>query len=286
MTGVTPFAIAASASGRVSEDAYGYVGQPDFGAAWVLDGATGLGDQQYVQGAYSDAAWYAARLSDALKKFSLEPVQAEKIFLSAIRWVAQAWYEAIGDADVPRYALPSAAGVWVRWQGDTMEAVSLGDSRAYHHSNAGVMTQLGMLDEDPNDDWVAESVMRHQAAGVVPADMRAAVMEDLRAARSRMNMAGGYWIFSIHDETAAHLNARAWQITPGEILLCSDGLFRWVDVLKQGNAEALMQSASANLHGTLARVRELENADSDCKIYPRLKAQDDAAGVVLRCQIA
>ena len=286
MKGVTVQAIAASASGRLSEDAYGYIGDANFGAAWVLDGATGLGDREYVQGACSDAAWYAQQLSSALRKFSLEQVPADKIFLSAIRWVAQQWYEAIGDADVPRYALPSAAGVWVRWQGDTMEAVSLSDCRGYHRSDVGVVTQLGALSVDPNDDWVAAKVAQHQAAGVTPEQMRGAILEDLRTRRSFMNVPGGYWVFSIHDETAAHLDARAWQITSGNIILCSDGLFRWVDVLGQGGAEVFIKACTADLNGVLARVRQVENADADCKIYKRLKQHDDATGIVLRCQIA
>ena len=124
---ITVRAIAASAAGHLSEDAYGHVGDSNFGAAWVLDGATGLGDHENIPGAYSDAAWYAGQLSVALHKFSLEPAPAEKIFLSAIRLVAQAWYDIVGDVDVPRYALPSAAGTWVRWQGDTIEAVSVGE---------------------------------------------------------------------------------------------------------------------------------------------------------------
>ncbi len=272
----------------MSEDAYGYVGTPDFGAAWVLDGATGLGDREYT-GAYSDAAWYAAQLSAALRKFSLEPVPAESIFLSAIRQVAERWYAAIGDADVPRYALPSAAGVWVRWQsdkmGDTMEAVSLGDCRAWHQSDDGAMIQLGMLDEAPNDVDVAAQVSAHQAAGVQPENMRAAIMDDLRMRRGHMNVPHGYPIFSIHDETVRHLNARAWQLPRGNIILCSDGLFRWVDVLRQGHAEDFVRACVADLHGTLAHVRELENADADCKIYPRLKRHDDATGIVLRCDL-
>jgi len=281
---VTVSKIAASASGALSEDNYGYAGDGHFGAAWVMDGATGLGDREYT-GSYSDAAWYAAQLSAALQKFSLEPAPAASIFLAAIRQVAEAWYAAVGDADVPRYALPSAAGVWVRWQGDTMEAISLGDCRGWHQADNGALIQLGILDEAPNDDRLAKGIAQLQQTGVTYDQMRDVVMKDLRAGRATMNLPHGYPIFSIHDETMAHLDARAWQITPGNIILCSDGLFRWVDVLHQGHTEDFIRACAGDLHGTLARVRKLENSDADCKIYPRLKRHDDATGIVLRCEL-
>jgi hypothetical protein len=140
------------------------------------------------------------------------------------------------------------------------------------------------LDEEPNDD--VSSLTAQQSAGVAAKDMRTVLMDGMRMRRGLMNLPHGYPIFSIHEETIRHLDARAWQITPGNIILCSDGLFRWVDVLHQGHAEDFMQATVKDLHGTLTRVRELENNDADCKIYPRLKRNDDATGIVLGCQVA
>jgi len=284
MRGVTVAAIAAHAAGQVSEDSYGQVGDENHGAVWVLDGATGLGDKNYIAGAYSDAAWYAREFSKSLVEFSLTAETPEAVFMLAIQQVAQQWDDAIGVVDVPRYCLPSAAGIWLRWRGGMLEAVSLGDCRAWHVGTDGSLTQLGLLDEDPNDDWVAAQVVQHQAAGIAAQDMRVAVMDNLRAARSRMNQPGGYWIFGIHAETAQHLYIKRLPLAPGHLVLCSDGLFRWVDIYRQGGATEFIQACIQDIPGVLARVREVENGDSDCKAYPRLKVHDDATGLVLCAQ--
>lgn len=286
MRGVTVAAVAAHAAGKISEDAWGHVGDENFGAAWVLDGATGLGDKNYIAGAYSDAAWYAQEFSAALHQHSLWPMAVEEIFSTAIRQVAKLWQDTVGDEIVPRYALPSAAGIWVRWKDGVMEYCSLGDCRGWHVAEDGALTQLGLLDEDPNDDWVAAHVSQHQAAGVASAQMRGAIMTELRAARSELNKPNGYWIFSIHEDTAHRLNVQKLKLADGHIVLCSDGLFRWVDVYRQGNAAEFTSGCITDIHGVLTRVRDIENDDADCRTYPRLKFMDDATGIVLGVKTA
>jgi len=281
MRGVKATAIAACAAGQVSEDSYGQVGDEDHGAVWVLDGATGLGDKNYIAGAYSDAAWYAQELSKGLVEFSLTATTPEEVFTLAIQQAAAAWQAQVSENNLPRYVLPSAAGIWLRWHGGMLEAVSLGDCRAWHVGSGGELTQLGLLDENPNDEWLATQITQHQATGIAAQGMRAAVIDVLRTARSRMNQPNGYWIFSIHPETAQHLHVKRLPLVPGHLVLCSDGLFRWVDIYRQGSAANFVQASIQNIQDVLARVRELENGDLDCKTYPRLKNHDDATGLVL-----
>lgn len=284
MRSVSIAAIAASASGKISEDAWGTVGDTQHGAAWVLDGATGLGDRQYVDGEYSDAQWYASEFSKALAEYSLQNLTAREVFARTIKHMAKLWQEKVPQADLPRYVLPSAAGVWLRWQNNEMEAVGVSDCRAWFISNDGKAEQLGFLDEDPNDAWLAEQIAAHQKNGVSEADMRDTVIDILRGARASMNTPGGYQILCIQPETADEIQVRKLPLAPGHVILCSDGLFRWSDVLRQGNANEFAAACVADLHGTLTHVRELENADQDCTRYTRLKRHDDATGIVLRVQ--
>lgn len=281
MRRVTVSAIAAKAAGDISEDAWGHIGDENFGAAWILDGATGLGERQYISGAYSDAAWYANEFSRALHQHSLWPVPAREVFSTALRQMAKAWQDQISDA-VPRYALPSAAGIWVRWQDGEIEAVSLGDCRGWLLSDDHQLTQLGLLDEDPNDAWLAEQIATHQQNGITSDDMRMRVMDILREARASMNTPNGYPIFSVHSDICGELPVRKLKLWGGNIILCSDGLFRWSDVLRQGNAPEFAAACVEDLSHTLNYVRELENADPDCTRYTRLKRHDDATGIVLK----
>lgn len=283
MRGVTVTTIAAAAAGKFSEDAWGSVGDANYGAAWMLDGATGLGDRQYISGAYSDAAWYANEFSKALHQHSLWPVAAREVFSTALRQMAKSWQEQVNET-VPRYALPSAAGIWVRWQDGEMECVSLGDCRGWLLSEDNQLTQLGLLDEDPNDAWLAKQIAAHQENGIGAEDMRAKVMVILREARASMNTPGGYPIFSVHSDICGELPVRKLKLWEGNIILCSDGLFRWSDVLHQGNAHEFAGACIHDISHVLNHVRELEKADPDCMRYTRLKRHDDATGIVLRVE--
>ncbi len=282
MRGVTLLSAVADAAGKVSEDAWGMVGDEYFGAAWILDGATGLGDKDYIIGAYSDAAWYSHELSKALHQYSLLPASPENVFSQAIQQMAAGWHDHVKETDLPPYVLPSAAGIWIRWQDQQIEAVSLSDCRGWHIADDGQITQLGFLDEDPNDAWLAEQIAQHQKNGVSEADMRDTVMGLLRAARGSMNTDEGYQVFSIQSEIAQQLSPRKLKLWAGHILLCSDGLFRWSDVLRQGNGNDFTAACLQDLHATLNHVRELERADADCTRYTRLKRHDDATGIVLQ----
>jgi hypothetical protein len=283
MRGISLYGLVAVASGRMSEDYWGKVGDTAHGAAWVLDGATGLGDQQYSGHAYSDAAWYAQNFSKALADHSLSGLPVADIFSAALEQVLRAWQATGAPHDIPRYAMPTAAGIWVRWRGDALETVSLGDCRGWAVTETS-SSQLGTCDDDPNDAWLAERIAELQANGTPPDAMRAAVMPVLREARSRMNQPDGYMIFGLQPEIAPELPVRQHPLQPGEIVLCSDGLFRWSDVLHCGTGTAFAKAAVVDIHSLAATVRQMESDDKDCIKFTRLKRHDDATGMVLRVQ--
>lgn len=277
-------AVAASAAGAVSEDAWGFAGDNQTGAAWVLDGATGLGDRQYIQGAYSDAQWYAQLLHQKLQQNSLSAAPIASIFADAIQYLASEWQRHTGTGELPRYVLPSAAGIWMRWRNGEAEIISVGDCRGWHVAPTGEITQLGLLNEDANDAWLAGQIAIHQQDGVPAYKMRDKVMDILRTARSMMNTDGGYDIFSIQPELAARLPVRHMKLTPGTIILCSDGLFRWSDVLLQGDVAEFLGACRKNLQDVVETVRRTEMQDADCTTFTRLKCHDDATGIVLHIE--
>lgn len=286
MRSVTLAATAASASGKLSDDCWGMVGDAQHGAAWVLDGATDLGDRVYFPGAHSDASWYAQALSSALETYSLSTTTPNEVFSLAITQVTKQWEENVGHETIPRFAHPSAAGVWVRWQNDVLEFTSLCDCRGWHAGADGTLTQLGLLDEKTNDAWVIAGVQKQQSAGITASQMHDVMLDEIRARRSLMNTTEGYWVFGIHAEATQHLQTRTLPLSPGHIVLCSDGLFRWVDTYFQGDVSSFVQNCITDIGEILTQVRSIERHDADCKTYPRLKGMDDATGIVLRIENA
>jgi hypothetical protein len=110
-------------SGKVNEDIAGSTNT----AAWVMDGATGLGDEQLLPGA-SDAAWLVRR-GDAFLRAHADDASLgiAELFAGAIDDVRIAYQRSkLRDAHT-RYELPSAGIVFVRCTPSGIEYARLGD---------------------------------------------------------------------------------------------------------------------------------------------------------------
>jgi len=269
-----------------NEDAVGHAGDAQAGAAWVIDGATGVAEAELVPGADSDAAWFARRLSAAFASLfdPIAPVEAQ--MRSAIDAVAADYRRLVGPVEVPRHALPSAAGVWVRWTAaGWLELAALGDCRALLRTADGVVRSLGPRRLDLGDALVNAAVRTLQATGVRdPAAVRERLAGRLRETRTRMNRPGGYWVFSIEPAAAGHLDLDRAELAPGAVLLLvSDGLFRLVDTYRAYTPEGLVAAAAERgLRPLHEELRRIEAEDAGCTRFVRLKPRDDASGLLLR----
>jgi len=274
----------------VNEDAIGWVGDEHAGAAWVVDGATGVAGRSFVPGGGSDARWYAQTLSAALAGASTgydEP--PPQLFRSAIDHLAGRWTRVAlppaGDGGIPPYARPSAAAAWVRWQdGQRLEFAALGDCRALLKPVGEPVRALGRTSADASDDLVNAAVRRLQAAGISdPEELWRHLEGPLRQARARLNQPGGYWAFSIEPAAADHLDLETVRLDrPAALLLLSDGFYRLVDTYAALTREELMEAAlDQGLAPLYRQLRQIEDQDPQARRFPRLKPKDDASAVLL-----
>jgi len=271
-----------------NEDAVGWTGTPEHGAAWVIDGATGVGEREWLPQWGSDARWYAQRLNQTLTALSLQSGAPTQLFRAVLDRMADAYCAESAAEDigqVPRYALPSAAAAWVRWHnGEALTFAALGDCKALVRSKGRDATLLGRRTAVTSDDRVNRAVRRLQAEGLSdPAAYRDRLAGQLRANRARMNTPGGYWVFSLHPEAAEHLDLDDRRIeAPATVILMTDGFFRLVDTYAVYDLDDLVDAVEdRGLAPQLATLREVEHADPDCLRYPRLKPTDDATALVL-----
>lgn len=274
-----------------NEDLFGVWGDTRQGTAWVLDGATGLGGRDLVPGAASDAAWYVAELDAALRALSPETLPVPALFHQCLNRVADRYAglvappEAGGASALPRYVLPSAAGAWVRWDGDGhLDYAGLGDCRALWKPVGEATRTLGGEELVLSDSFINAAVRRLQAEGEAdPAVRFQRLMAGLRHIRSHMNLPGGYWVLGIHPQAADHLVRESLLLGQGgTLILLSDGFYRLVDTYHAYSADGLVNAARAR--GLTALYQELcriEAEDADCSRHPRLKPSDDATALIL-----
>ncbi|CAK0756777.1 putative PPM-type phosphatase domain-containing protein [uncultured Gammaproteobacteria bacterium] len=286
---VTDIATDAAGPG-VNEDIAGHTGDEEWGAAWVIDGATGLAGREFVPGAASDARWLAERLNAGFVALSLVPVFPQVVCRRVLERVRAAFWAAVGAIDLPARVRPSAAGVWVRWQGQSgrLEQFGLADCKAIYRTGEGATVILGRRGRgglDCADAAVNAAVSRFHAQGVTdPAEIRRQLTAPILEGRTAMNRPGGYWAFGLEPEAADHLDQDCHMLAaPAVLLLVSDGFYRLVDTYHvYDSADALVAAAVRDgLAALVLQLRQIEGDDPNCSRFPRLKPTDDATALLI-----
>jgi hypothetical protein len=271
---------ASRASGAANEDIAGAGAR----TAWVLDGATGLAECERVPDGPTDAAWLAGALAEGLTRLDPGGRTAQDYFAAVIERVAARYRTLVPDhAALPPYALPSAAGVWLREDGDGFEIAYQGDCVAVVEQGAAIRC-FGTIDRTGSDHKLKEMVAVRQAAGPIEGKLLVALGDELRRRRSRLNQPGGYWMLGIDARAAAAMAVERFAALPGtRILLCSDGYWRLVDHFQRYEAAGLLQASfERGPEALLDELRALEAADPDYLAVPRVKPMDDATALILR----
>jgi hypothetical protein len=271
---------------RPNEDRLGY----NRDAAFVIDGATGLGDRQFMDGYGSDAAWIAEfaalRFAERLDR-NADP----KAVLRQVSEEARDAFVAVAG-DQPRYAWPLCSLTALQATPDGFRWFGLGDSALY------------VLHDDGRSDFVipipgAYEWEQHQAAqhiarvggigaaGVANDDPQ--TLEDLRRGRAKQNTPGGAtWTFGVVPEAADHLAMVDVPVYGGgaTALLCSDGLADLIALYKLYDPATLIQrAATAGLRSLVTELRHMEREiDPDGLKYPRYKQSDDTTAILLRLE--
>lgn len=267
---------------KANEDRFGC----NHACAFVIDGATGLGDRQYVEEAASDAAWIAQKFADGFQR----NVTLESRISDVARALAEdARADFLGrDSRVPRYAWPLTTLAMVHANGRGFEFVGLGDSCLFLLRDSG---EAGMHTAIPGaHQREQEHARRHivRTGGIVAgggALADAQTLDALRRHRESQNTAGsGVWTLGLVPEAADHLVRDALDITGTATgIVCSDGLADLVFLYEAYDAGSLVRAARDN--GLAALVEELRRFERDIDPeghrYPRFKQSDDTTALLI-----
>lgn len=268
---------------RPNEDRYGANGA----CAFVIDGATGLGERQLMTEAASDAGWLADLAAEAFA----EKVSSEVVLDDVVRDIAErAKHDyasaASGDA-MPRYAWPTASFAMLRVAGDRLRFAGLGDCTLFMERSDGRIethSPLPLIGE-VESRGAADHIRRLGGIGATGSLVRhAETLAHLRDIRQHHNTAvSGVWTLGLVPEAADHLVE--FVLEPGSFtgLLCSDGFAALVETYDRYTPGGLIAAAKAKgLAALMAELRDIEHRiDPEALKYPRFKRSDDATAMLL-----
>ncbi|MDQ1186522.1 hypothetical protein [Agrobacterium larrymoorei] len=256
-------------------------------SAFVVDGATGLGDRQFMTGFGSDAAWIA----DFTAKRLMSEVTPEANFADIIRRISQDAkinFEAVAG-NQPRYAWPVAAFAGLRVTPTGLQFAGLGDSVVYILHDDGREENLMALPDAFEREQAAARAHVARLGGIGAAGMATSdpeTLAELRRSREKQNTADGtVWSLSLVPQTADHIVTAAIDISSGATaIICSDGLADLVSLYNQYTPGTLIRRAvTAGLPSVIKELRQLEREiDPEGLQYPRLKQSDDTTAILCR----
>lgn len=262
---------------RPNEDAFGTTGP----FAWVIDGATGLGDFECLDGP-SDAAWLAATAS-AILAARIEAGETGLVALldGTIDDLARRFEREQVRPPEGRHQRPTASILIARFDAHGIDVAELGDCCLFAQAGGGDVLTIGSdrAGRAAERD-AARRMIAHRATLETPEVRRL-----MREGRARHNTPGGYWVLGLDREAAAHARLRRLDIgAPVQVLLATDGFAALVEDYRLYDAPGLLAAAASGGLAALAdELRALEQVeDPDCLSFPRFKPSDDATALLVR----
>ncbi|MFF4120721.1 protein phosphatase 2C domain-containing protein [Streptomyces sp. NPDC001714] len=245
---------------RPNEDFAG-VGLPasgQGGCVIVLDGVTPPRDGT---GCLHSVHWFTARLGGALTELTVSrgDLTLREILEQAIARTAAAH----GDTcDLSHPRTPQATVVLSRWSTETVEFLVLSDSVLLLRSPDGTVTPVldDRLDRVP----------------------RASLASDAIADATVRNKEGGFFTAAADPSVAARAVTGTVPLAEVRALAAlTDGAARWAEKFREGDWTALLDVVrKEGARALVGRVRELEAADREERVFLRRSKTHDDATVV------
>ncbi len=236
----------------------------------VLDGATVRTDTGCVHG----LVWFVDQLAASLLRGLADPSHDMAAVLeSAIDEVARLHPQ----CDLNHPGTPSAAVGIVRFTGDALQYLVLGDITVVIDTDDGLIVQV--------DTRVSQTgkPFRQQAKSLPfgHPDRPELMIAMKRGELAARNVEGGYWIASTVPDAAKHsLTGELTRDSVRRVAVLSDGAARYVALFGLGDwTAALDRMAADGPSALIADVRDVELADADGLRWPRMKRSDDATAI-------
>jgi hypothetical protein len=249
----------------------------------ILDGATSVAGQDYVDPQAGDVVWFVRQFAAALAAV-IEPARSqEDSVVLAIEHVRAAFEARVGTERVPLYALPIAALSWVRvWhEGGTasLQAYFLGDCKTLLRLPDGAVLDLDPF-VNPHEAVVQQEVARLVAQGNDdPATRLERMLPMLRARRAFQNSTDSPECVVLRPGGPFSARQMNMQLEPGStVLMMTDGFYRLADPYGLYDNETLAQACCER--GLDRMCAELRAYEAGAAASLSVKRADDASAIM------
>jgi hypothetical protein len=250
----------------------------------VLDGATSVAPQNYIDRDLGDVAWFARRFCAAFGKALAGRGSQEQMVRTAVDEVRAAFDDRSLGKAVPVYAWPIAAMTWIRILpgrdgASELLVYCLGDCKTLMLRADGSVQDLDPW-VNPQEAVVQEAIAALAREGVKdPAARRERLLPMLRRRREEQNTALEPQSLCLAPAGPFAARRYAVRAEPGSMLLVmTDGFYRLVDTYGlHSDASLLRACADGGLETLLAdlRAHEAESGGAGMAV----KQADDASAV-------
>ena len=267
---------------KPNDDSFGH----NEACAFVIDGATGLGDRQYMHEAGSDAAWIARHFARGFQDQITHETSVSDVARNLSQTARGAFLSR--HENVPRYAWPLTAFAMLHQTRGGFHFVGLGDACLFllkeDGSAAMHMAIPGAYEYEQNQ------ARKHIArtGGITKEGGALGNLETLallRQHRERQNTPeSGVWTLGLVPEAADHLVSKRLDITgKTHAIVCSDGFSDLAVLYAAYDAASLVRTArDKGLRPMLDELRRFEREiDPEGLRYPRYKQSDDTTALLV-----
>lgn len=250
------------------------------GAAWVLDGATGITGKRITE-KETDALWYVEKINNYLINNINSYKSLKDIMKSAIREVKESYIVYDGYKNLDEVDYPCAAIALVRFNSKELEYYVMGDCTLIYKEKDDnaveiVDKRIIELEEKILDSMV--KVSKEKKVSILEA--RKYCDNEVLDVRRMKNRSNGYWILELNEEAVDNgLYGKIAISKEASITLTSDGFSQYYDTfnLAEGYSEFINIVKETNIDDLYNNLYLSQEEDSKCNSYPRLKKRDDSS---------
>ena len=279
--------VSSGASGHGNEDYVAVFEQDGLADIVVLDGASSVAQQNYIDQDVGDPAWFVQRLGAHFGAALAGHGPQEQLVRRAIDETRAAFEDRTSGHPAPVYAWPIAAMTWIRIlpgsSGPELILYCLGDCKTLLLRPDGSVQDLDPW-VNPQEAVLADAIAALAREGVSdPQARRARLLPMLRRRREEQNTAP--FPEALCLAPAGPFAARRYSVraVPGSVLLVvTDGFYRLVEPYGLHSDASLAQACVRDgLNAVLAGLRAHEQA-AGAGTDMAVKQADDASAVAWR----